>query len=112
MKKLTTIFSAIVVCLTLMAGVSFAADTWSACTPKSIGPDGNVVRVGLTGCNVAPLGAVNTSGTLYLSLGTTGTDQMMAAILTAMSLDLPIAIKTDGTMDSGYGVAKAVLVSK
>ena len=112
MKKLTTIFSAIVVCLTLMAGVSSAADTWSACTPKAIGPYGNVVRIGLTNCNIAPQHGVVDQGTTWLSLSTTGTDQMMAAILTAMSLNLPVAIKTDGTVDGAYGVATAVLLSK
>ncbi len=113
MKKLTTIFSAIVVCLTLMAGVSFAADTWSACTPSAIGPFGNVVRLGLKNCNIAPQHGIPNGDITWLTLSTTGTDQMMATVLTAMSLDLPITLKTTGTVDSeGYGFVTSVLLSK
>ena len=113
MKKTLRFVTAVTVCFLLMAGVSFAEDTWSACTPKSIGPYGDVVRVGLDNCNVAPQKGVVADGVTYMDLSTTGTDQMMAVILTAMSLGQPVAVMTDGTTYSdGYGVISAVLLSK
>ena len=112
MKKAIHFFVAMAVCFVMMTGVSFAADTWSACTAKSIGPSGDVVRLGVVSCNQAPLGGIVSDGVTYLNLSTTGTDQMMAAVLTAMSLDLPVAVMTNGTTSGGYGVASAILLSK
>ena len=104
MKKVMTILSAVGFTLTLMAGNSFAA--WSACTPAAIGPKGDIVRVKVTGCSPAdPSG-----GKLWLTLNATGTDQQMATILTAMSLNKPISVQTLGNKDAeNYFISNSII---
>jgi hypothetical protein len=107
MKKIVLALAGVVMSCTLFAGNSFA--TWAACTPAQVGPYGSFVRIQLTGCNVDP--SAGKSG--YMTLSTTGTDQQMAVILTAISLAKPVAIQFDGTKDAeGYNYATAVILSK
>lgn len=90
----------------LFAGSSYAATSWAACTPVKIGPAGSIVRIQVTGCTSDP--SNNHDG--WLTLNTTGTDQMMATILTAMSLTKPIGVGYDGTKDAeGYNYAVAIM---
>ena len=105
MKKLIFALAAVTISGVLLAGNSFAATTWAACTPAQIGPYGTMVRLKVAGCNVDP-----SAGKTWLTLSQTGTDQMMATILTAMSLNKPIAVGFDGTKDAeGYNYATAVI---
>ncbi len=109
MKKIVFALAGVVTSCALLAGNSFAATSWAACTPSQIGPYGSIVRVQVTGCNADPSAGKNG----YMTLSTTGTDQMMATILTAISLDKPLAIAFDGTTDAeGYNYATAVILSK
>ncbi|MBU0946533.1 MAG: hypothetical protein KJ804_20585 [Proteobacteria bacterium] len=106
LRKLAYTLVGIAMSCTLFAGNSFAAETWAACTPAKIGPKGAIVRIQVTGCNIDP--SAGNSG--WMTLNTTGTDQMMATILTAMSLTKPVAIAFDGTKDAeGYNYATAVI---
>lgn len=106
LKKLALTLVGISMSCALLAGNSIAAETWSACTPAQIGPKGSIVRLQVTGCNIDPSGGKNG----WMTLSTTGTDQMMATILTAMSLNKPIAIAFDGTTDAeGYNYATSIV---
>ena len=104
LKGMLLTLAGIALTCTLFAGNSFA--TWAACTPAQLGPQGALVRLQVTACNVNPAGAKNG----WMTLNSTGTDQQMATILTAMSLGKPIAVEFDGTTDaSGYNIAKAII---
>ena len=61
-------------------------DGWKGCTPLLVGPSNGDVMVKLS-CGTE-------SGWAILS--TTGTDQMMASILTAMSLSKPVSVLISG----------------
>ena len=103
LKKITFAFVVVALSCALFAGNAFAA--WAACTPKAIGPYGSDVRLQVTECNVDP-----SSGLGWIQLSSTGTDQMMATILTAMSLQKPIAVQFDGSKGgSGYNIATAII---
>mgnify|MGYP007006685641 CR=1 FL=1 len=111
MKKIIFALAGVVMSCALLAGNSFAATQWAACTPAQIGPYGAIVRVQLTGCNINPAGAMGG----WMTLSTTGTDQMMATILTAMSLNKAVAIAFDdagATVDAeGYNFATALILN-
>lgn len=107
-KKVMFALAGVVMSCALLAGNSFAATaTWAACTPTQVGHQDGFVRVGVSGCNIDPTGGLG-----YMTLSDAGVDQMMATILTAISLDKPIAIGADGTSSNGYKVATAVYISK
>ena len=91
LKKIT--FALIGLSMTVLFASASFAQTWGVCTPKKIGPYGSFVRLQATNCNVASMNG-------WLTLSATGTDQMMAAILTAMSLNKTVAIAVDGTVDA------------
>ena len=106
-KKVATTIAAVAISFPLFTGSSFADDQWAACTPAQIGPYGSEVRLKVTGCNIDP-----TAGLQWMALNSVGTDQMMAAILTAMSMGKPIGIAFDGTRSTtGYNLANAVIFS-
>ena len=106
-KKVATTIAAVAISFSLFTGSSFADDQWAACTPAQIGPYGSEVRVKVTGCNIDPA-----AGLKWMTLSSEGTDQMMAAILTAMSMGKPIAVAFDGTKSAkGYNIANAVIFS-
>ena len=104
-KKMTFALAGLLIAGAFLAGNAFA--DWAACTPKQIGPYGSFVRLQVINCNVNPAGAKNG----WMPLSNTGTDQMMATILTAMSLKKPIAIEygVAGTDAQGYHIASAVI---
>jgi len=106
LKKITLAAACLVMSCAFFSSNAFAAD-WAACTPKQIGPYGSFVRLQVINCNVNPAGSK--SG--WMTLSNTGTDQMMATILTAMSLKKPIAVEfTNGITDAqGYNIASAVI---
>ncbi len=111
MKKIIFALAGVVMSCALLAGNSFAATQWAACTPAQIGPYGAMVRVQLVGCNTDPANAKDG----WMTLSTTGTDQMMATILTAMSLNKAVAIAfddTNNTIDAeGYNYATALILN-
>lgn len=107
MKKAVKVLMGIAAALVITAGASFAApDDWATCTPASIGPAGTVVRMNVVDCNIA---VASSDG--YVTLSSVGTDQMMAAILTAMSLNKPVAIHINaaGDMDGSYPIVDSVI---
>lgn len=69
------------------------ADGWMGCTPLVIGPNNGDVMVKLGSCTDDA--GNNYSGWAILS--TTGTDQMMAAFLTAQSLIKSVSVNFSGT---------------
>ena len=91
--------------IALVAGVTFViagvstsalavdfADGWMGCTPLVIGPTSGDVMVKLS--------CTDSSGASYYGwakLSTTGTNQMMAAFLTAQSLNASLAVHFSGT---------------
>ncbi|MDY0352283.1 MAG: hypothetical protein RBR09_13595 [Desulfobulbaceae bacterium] len=105
LKKITLAAACLVMSCAFFSSNAFAA--WAACTPKQIGPYGSFVRLQVINCNVNPAGSK--SG--WMTLSNTGTDQMMATILTAMSLKKPISIEygVAGTDAQGYNIASAVI---
>ncbi len=107
LKKLISVFAGIALAGILFSGNAVATD-WAACTPAQIGPKGDIVRIQLTKCNKNPAG--NKGG--WMTLQKTGSDQMMAVILTAMSLNKPIAVEFGtGTDSSGYNWAYSVILN-
>ncbi len=97
MKKMIIIVLAVV---TLgIAGLTTSAlavdfnDGWMGCTPLVIGPNNGDVMVKLGSCTDSV--GVTYSG--WAMLSTTGTDQMMAAFLTAQSLSKSISVNFSGT---------------
>ncbi|MDY0350318.1 MAG: hypothetical protein RBR09_03605 [Desulfobulbaceae bacterium] len=104
-KKMTFALAGLLTAGALLAGNAFA--DWAACTPKQIGPYGSFVRLQVVNCNIVPYGTKNG----WMTLSSTGTDQMMATILTAMSLKKPIAVEfgVAGTDAQGYNIASAVI---
>lgn len=107
LKKLALIIASIGLSCTLFAGNSFAATTtWAACTPKQVGHQDGFVRIKLASCNVNITNSLN-----YMTLASAGEDQMMATVLTAISLGQPVAVGSDGTSKNGYRVATAVYLS-
>lgn len=108
MKKVVFALAGVVMSCALLAGNSMAATSWSACTPAQIGPYGTMVRVQLVNCNINPAGEM--AG--WMTLSTTGTDQAMATLLTAMSLQKPVAIGFDGTTDAeGYNIVTSLILN-
>lgn len=106
LKKVIFALTGVAMSCALFAGNAFAATTWAACTPQQIGPYGDFVRIRVINCNINPAGAKNG----WMTLSQTGTDQMMATILTAMSLGKGVAIGFDGSTDAeGYNYAVAVI---
>jgi hypothetical protein len=109
MKKIVFALAGVVMSCALLAGNSLAADSWAVCTPSQVGPSGTSVFIQLTGCNIDP--SAGMSG--YMTLSTEGSDQMMAVVLTAISLAKPVAVSWDGTKSAeGYNIAKALILSK
>ncbi len=111
-KKLLIGVAGVALSFSIFASSSFAAITWYACTPGKIGPFGDKVRLYTTNCkNEAGNTADASSGKNgWLTLNTTGTDQQMATILTAMSLTKPIGVGVDGSKDSeGYNYAASIM---
>lgn len=107
MKKLGTIIIGVALSLVLFSGNSFAeTKAWAACTPKQVGHQDGFVRVKLLNCNINI-----TSGLNYMTLKAGGEDQMMATILTAISLAQPVAVGTDWGKSNGYNIATAVYLS-
>lgn len=105
-KKVILGLAGIVLSCALFAGSSFAATSWAACTPVKIGPAGSIVRLQVTSCTSDPSNGKDG----WVTLSTTGTDQMMATILTAMSLNKPVGVGFDGSTDSeGYNYAVAIM---
>lgn len=111
LKKLAITCVGVAFSLTLFAGNSFAAKQWAACDAQQIGPYGDIVRVKVINCNKNPAGTKKG----WMTLSSKGTDQMMATILTAMSLDKPIAVEYDDTnsvTDSqGHNIASAIILN-
>jgi hypothetical protein len=108
LKKLALIIASIGLSCTLFAGNSFAAtSTWAACTPTQVGHQDGFVRIKIESCNVNITNNLN-----YMTLASAGEDQMMATVLTAISLGQAVAVGTDGTSKNGYKVATAVYLSK
>lgn len=108
MKKLIFAVTGVVMSCALLAGSSFAADTWTKCDAAQIGPFGSVVRVQLTNCAL-PDDAMGG----WVTLSATGTDQMMATMLTAMSLDKQVTVQTDvDSKADGYLLLNALILSK
>lgn len=106
-KKLGAIIAGVALSLVLFSGYSFAeTKAWAACTPKKVGHQDGFVRVKLDQCNMNI-----TSGLGFMTLKASGEDQMMATILTAISLKQPVSIGTDWTKASGYNVATAVYLA-
>lgn len=70
-------------------------DGWKGCTPLLVGPSNGDVMVKLS--------CASESGWAILS--TTGTDQMMASILTAMSLNKPVSVLFNGRAAENTPVA-------
>lgn len=106
-KKIGAIIAGVALSLVLFSGNSFAeTKAWAACTPKKVGHQDGFVRVKLTECNMNI-----TSGLGFMTLAKGGEDQMMATILTAISLAQPVSIGTDWTKSNGYNVATAVYVA-
>lgn len=104
-KKAILSLAAVIISGALFSGNAFAA--WAACTPEQIGPYGDIVRVRVVACNYNPAGTKDG----WMTLSSTGTDQMMATILTAMSLRKPIAVEygVQGTDSEGYNIASAII---
>jgi hypothetical protein len=106
-KKMTIGLAGIAISCALFAGSSYAATSWAACTPVKIGPAGDIVRIQVAGCTPVDPSAGKDG---WLTLNATGTDQMMATILTAMSLTKPIGVGFDGTKDAeGYNYATSIM---
>lgn len=106
-KKLGAIIAGIALSLVLFSGYSFAeTKAWAACTPQKVGHQDGFVRVKLTECNMNI-----TSGLGFMTLAAGGEDQMMATILTAMSLKQAVSVGTDWKKANGYNVATAVYVA-
>ena len=108
-KLITMIFCATfaVVGIASTAGAVDFTDGWKGCTPLVIGPANGDVMVKLS-CTGGESG--------WAMLSTTGTDQMMASILTAMSLGKSISVWISGTAtETGgtfeYSVAKGIQLS-
>ncbi len=92
--------------VTTASAVDFT-DGWKGCTPLLIGPANGDVMVKLS-CTDGESG--------WAMLSTTGTDQMMASILTAMSLQKPVSVWISGTAtETGgtfeYSVVKGIQLS-
>ncbi|MFA5719389.1 MAG: hypothetical protein WC952_16900 [Desulfobulbaceae bacterium] len=102
-----------VICFSALAlGMQAGAQelTWSACTPAQIGPYGDIVRVQVVGCNVDPSG--KKSGWMTLAPDNIdAVNQMMAVILTAMTVNKPVAIGfVSGSTDmEGYNIVHALI---
>ena len=106
-KKIGSILVGVALSLVLFSGNSFAeTKAWAACTPKQVGHQDGYVRVKLLNCNKNITGGLN-----YMTLKAAGEDQMMATILTAISLTQPVAVGTDWSKSNGYNVATAVYLS-
>jgi hypothetical protein len=107
LKKLVLALTGIALSFTLFAGTSFAA--WAACTPKQLGPYSSIVRLQVTNCNVNPAGAKNG----WVTLKSDQEDQMMATILTAMSLGKAVAVEygVEGTDSAGYNIVSGVILN-
>jgi len=105
LKKITLAAVCLVMSCAFFSSNAFA--TWAVCIPTQIGPYGTMVRLQVKNCNENPAGTKNG----WMTLSSTGTDQMMATILTAMSLKKPIAVEfgVAGTDAQGYNIASAVL---
>ena len=105
LKKITLAAVCLVMSCAFFSSNAFA--DWAACTPEQIGPYGSLVRMRVTNCNINPADTRNG----WMTLNSTGTDQMMATILTAMSLKKPISIEFDNTFKDaqGYNIAKAII---
>lgn len=105
MKKLLGVIGATAASVMMLAGVSLAADDWHICTPAQIGPAGDKVTIQVMDCtNGDPGNALH-----WVALSDTGTDRMMATVLTAMSLGKKIAINMSGASSDGYPVVEAVI---
>ncbi|MDW7773946.1 MAG: putative metal-binding motif-containing protein [Desulfobulbaceae bacterium] len=82
---------------------------WAACTPKQVGPLGDVVRIRVNNCNIEPSGTKNG----WMTLSPAGQDQMLKTVLAAMKAGRGIAIGFDGSTDAGgYNYAIGVIYSK
>ncbi|MDW7773269.1 MAG: hypothetical protein SCH71_10305 [Desulfobulbaceae bacterium] len=105
LKKAIVALAGLAISCTLFSSNAFAA--WAACTPLQIGPAGDIVRLQVGGCNLNPAGTKNG----WMTLSANGTDQMMATILTAMSLNKPIAVEygVAGTDAQGYNIASSII---
>lgn len=108
MKKIIFAVTGVIMSCALLAGNSFAAPVWTKCDAAQVGPFGSVVRVQLTGCTLPG----DTLGG-WVTLSSTGTDQMMATMLTAMSLNKQVTVQTDvDSKASGYLLLNALILSK
>lgn len=107
LKKLLSVLAGMALVGTLFSGSAFATD-WAVCTPAQIGPKGDIVRIQLTKCNINPAGTKKG----WMTLQKAGSDQMMAVILTAMSLNKPIGVEFGtGTDSGGYNWAYSVILN-
>jgi len=96
--------------LFLIIGKSVQAITWSACTPMQLGPYGDIVRIQVTNCNIDP--SDNKNGWITLNPGNIdAVNQMMATILTAMTMKKPIAVAFDNEVKDteGYNIISALI---
>lgn len=107
MKKVIFALAGIVMSCALLAGNAFAVTSWTKCDATQIGPLGTIVRVQLTGCTIPG----DTQGG-WVTLSSSNTDQAMAVMLTAMSLNKPVTVATDSTVLDGYIVLNALILSK
>ncbi len=91
----------IILSCTLFAGNSFA--TWANCKVAKAGYYGpaSTNRVRLINCNVDPSNGKNG----WVSLNSKGSYEMLAAALTAVSLEHSVGVEFNGTKDSqGYNI--------
>lgn len=98
MKLKNILFGALGVAFTcsLFVGSASAAQDFAICTPTKIGPNAltGTVLVQLQNC-LNSKDPSNGDANDICTLSTTSTDQMMASILTAMSLSKPVTVGFD-----------------
>lgn len=88
-----------------------AAEQFAACTPFKIGPAGANVQIQVSDC-VSGTTAVDPSCSNggWLRLSSTGTDQQLAVILTAMSLNKAVSVGYECAVRSGgYVISSSIL---
>jgi hypothetical protein len=93
-----------VLSLSATAKAADFVDGWVGCTPVVVGPNNGDVMVKLASCGDGRSG--------WAMLSTTGTDQMMASFLTAMSLGKPVSVNMSGTaVETGGSFAYSKVVA-
>ncbi len=111
MKKIIAAVAGIAISCTLLAGTSFAAAKWTRCTAIKAGPWGDLVRIQVKDCAGGDISAGK--GGWMTVAATAGTDRMLAATLTAISLENQVGIYSDKMVkdSEGYVVVQAVMTT-